>query len=67
MSTVAEIKEAIDNLPTREQAKLEALLWQEWDWPLTDDSTNPPQLREKLAAASKGRFSRAIAKILREF
>ena len=56
MSTVAEIKEAIDHLSTGEQAELEALLWSEWDWPLTNESIDPPRLREKLAEAGSGRF-----------
>ena len=56
MSTVAEIKEAIDNLSTSQRVELEALLWSEWNWPLADESTDPPQLREKLAAAASGRF-----------
>jgi hypothetical protein len=56
MSTVAKIKEAIDSLSTSERVELEALLWSEWDWPLADESADPPQLREKLAAAATGRF-----------
>ena len=56
MSTVAEIKEAIDGLPASEQAELEALLWAEWNWPLDDESCDPPQLRDKLLAAANGRF-----------
>ncbi len=55
MSKGAEIKEAIDHLPPAERAKLEALLWAEWDWPLTDEA-DPPQLREKLESAAKGHF-----------
>ncbi|HEU0039854.1 MAG TPA: hypothetical protein VFR76_11325 [Verrucomicrobiae bacterium] len=56
MSTVAQIKAAIDGLPARERAKLEALLWAEWDWPLSEESGDPSQLREKLEQAAKGRF-----------
>jgi hypothetical protein len=56
MSTVLEIKEAIDSLSPKEQAELEALLWAEWDWPLEDESADPPGIREKLAEAAAGRF-----------
>ena len=56
MSTIAEIKEAIDNLSTSRRVELDALLWPEWNWPLADESTEPPQLRETLAAAAKGHF-----------
>jgi hypothetical protein len=31
VSTVAEIKDAVDKLSPRERAELEALLWPEWD------------------------------------
>lgn len=31
MSTVAEIKDAVDKLSPRERAELEALLWPNWD------------------------------------
>jgi hypothetical protein len=48
MSTVAEIKEAIDHLPSRERDELEALLWQ--------DEETPPGVREKLAEALAGKF-----------
>ncbi len=57
MSTVAEIKKAIDHLSGPERAELEALLWAEWNWPLTNELSDPPQLREKLSAAEKGSFS----------
>jgi hypothetical protein len=48
MSTVAEIKTAIDHLPSRERDELEALLWQ--------DEETPPSVREKLAEALAGKF-----------
>jgi hypothetical protein len=48
MSTVAEIKAAIDHLPSRERDELEALLWQ--------DEESPPGVREKLAEALAGKF-----------
>ena len=56
MSTVAEIKAGIDGLSTRERAELGALLWAEWDWPLSEEDADPPQLREKLDQAATGRF-----------
>lgn len=48
MRTVAEIKTAIDHLPSRERDELEALLWQ--------DEETPPGVREKLAEALAGKF-----------
>lgn len=48
MSTIAEIKSAIDQLPSRERDELEALLWQ--------DEETPPGVREKLAEALAGKF-----------
>ena len=56
MSTVTEIKPAIDGLSTRDRAELEALLWAEWDWPLSEESADPPRLHEKLEQAAKGHF-----------
>jgi hypothetical protein len=53
MSTVAEIKEAIERLSPGERAELEALVWPDWDRAKGDD---PPGAREKLAEAAKGRF-----------
>ncbi len=53
MSTVAEIKNAIDKLPPRQRAKLETLVWPDWDRPERDE---PPRVREKLAEVAKGRF-----------
>lgn len=49
MSTVAEIKTAIDHLGSRERDELEALLWQ--------DEETPPGVREKLAEALAGKFA----------
>ena len=48
MSTVAEIKSAIDVLSSHERDELEALLWQ--------DEETPPGGREKLAEALAGKF-----------
>ena len=48
LSTVAEIKSAIDHLPSRERDELEALLWQ--------DEETPPGGREKLTEALAGKF-----------
>ncbi len=55
MSTVAEIKKAIDKLSPREREELEAMLWPEWDRPTGEV---PPGIREKLAQAATGRFAR---------
>ena len=48
MSTVVEIKTAIDRLASHERDELEAMLWQ--------DEETPPGVREKLADALAGRF-----------
>ncbi len=53
MSTVAEIKDAIQKLSPSEREELEASLWPDWD---RAEGDNPPGLREKLAEAAKGRF-----------
>ena len=53
MSTVAEIKDAVEKLPPGERAELEALLWPDWD---RAEGDTPPGAREKLAAAAAGRF-----------
>jgi len=53
MSTVAEIKQAIDKLSPREREELEAMLWPEWDRPTGE---NPPGVREILAQAAASRF-----------
>ena len=53
MSTVAEIKDAIEKLSSRERAELDALVWPDWDRAEGDD---PPGVREKLGEAAKGRF-----------
>ena len=54
MSTVVEIKEAIERLSPTERNELEALLWPEWNRPEGD---TPPNIREKLQEAAKGKFS----------
>ena len=48
MSTVAEIKAAIDRLSPKDRAQLEAMVW--------PDEESPPRVREKLAEAAQGRF-----------
>jgi hypothetical protein len=53
MSTVVEIKEAIERLSSSERAELEALVWPDWD---RAEGDKPPGVREKLAEAAKGRF-----------
>ena len=53
MKTVAEIKEAIERLPPRERAKLDALVWPDWD---RAEGENPPGVHEQFAQAAKGRF-----------
>ncbi len=53
MSTVAEIKDAVEKLSAIERAELEALLWPDWD---RAEGEHPPGVREKLAAAATGRF-----------
>ena len=55
MSTVAEIKEAIERLSPTERTELETLLWPDWDRPEGD---TPPNVRERLDEAAKGRFSK---------
>jgi len=53
VSTVAEIREAIEKLSLREREELEALVWPDWD---RADGDSPPGVREKLSQAAKGRF-----------
>ena len=53
MSTVVEIKAAIERLSPRERAELEELVWPDWD---RSQGDTPPGVREKLAEAAKGRF-----------
>ncbi|HMP83077.1 MAG TPA: hypothetical protein PKA41_10290 [Verrucomicrobiota bacterium] len=53
MSTVAEIKEAIEKLSPSEREELELSVWPEWDRPAGE---NPPAIREKLAQAATGKF-----------
>jgi hypothetical protein len=56
MSTVAEIKAAIDRLSPQERNELEEWLYPDWDRPLPLNET-PPGIREKLAEAARGTFS----------
>jgi len=55
MSTVAEIKAAIEQLSLKERAELEAMLHPDWDQPLPQNAT-PPGVHDKLAEAAQGRF-----------
>jgi hypothetical protein len=55
VSTIAEIKAAIERLPPRERLELEEWLHPDWDRPIPQDET-PPGVREKLAEAARGRF-----------
>jgi hypothetical protein len=56
VSTVSEIKNAIEKLSPDERAELEALIWPDWD---RAEADTPPGVREKLAQAAKGRFQPA--------
>jgi hypothetical protein len=53
MSTVVEIKAAIERLSPGERAELDTLVWPDWD---RAEGENPPGVHEKLAQAAKGRF-----------
>ena len=53
MSTVCEIKDAIERLSPSERAELETLIWPDWE---RAEGYSPPGVREKLAEAAKGRF-----------
>jgi len=53
MSTVAEIKDAIQKLSPREREELEASVWPDWD---RAEGDHPPGASEKLVEAAKGRF-----------
>jgi hypothetical protein len=71
MSTVAEIKAAIDQLSPQEQDEVKTYLRQrmaeDWNQQLPQDET-PPRVREKLAEAAQGCFQpgdrSSISKIL---
>jgi hypothetical protein len=63
MSTVAEIKAAIDQLSPQEQDEVKAYLRQ-YNQPLPQDET-PPNVREKLAEAARGNFQPGNARKLR--
>ena len=53
MSTVAEIKNAIEKLSPGERTELESLIWPDWD---RAEGDTPPGVREKLGEAAKGSF-----------
>ena len=53
MSTVSEIKDAIEKLSPGERAEFEALIWPDWD---RAEGDTPPDVREKLERAANGRF-----------
>ena len=57
MSTVAEIKEAIPSLTPEERAEVARCLSEWQDNRNAAESETPPNVREKLAAAARGRFS----------
>jgi hypothetical protein len=65
MSTVAEIKAAIEKLSPSQRKKLEQQLWPDWD---RAEGDTPPGVSKKLAEAAKGRFRpgdrSAVKKIL---
>lgn len=56
MSTVMEIKAAIERLPPNERAELDALIWPQLDANRVEAADTPPHAREKLAMAAAGRF-----------
>ena len=56
VSTVIDIKRAIERLSPAERAELEALVWPEGPGAGTDETDTPPRVREKLAEAAAGRF-----------
>ena len=53
MSTVAEIKAAMEKLSPSQRGNLEEQLWPDWDRALGD---SPPGVRKKLAEAANGQF-----------
>jgi hypothetical protein len=53
MTTVAEIKAAIEKLSALEREQLESQLWPDWD---RAEGDCPPGAREKLDQAARGRF-----------
>jgi len=53
MSTVGEIKDAIERLSPSERAELETLIWPDWE---RAEGDTPPGVREKLGEAARGRF-----------
>jgi hypothetical protein len=57
MSTVMEIKAAIERLSPAERAKLHSLVWPPEDSRATAEADTPPGVGEKLAQAAKGRFA----------
>lgn len=56
MSTIAEIKAAIERLPLHERIELEEWLHPDWDRPEPQNET-PPGIKEKLAEAARGKFT----------
>jgi hypothetical protein len=56
VSTIAEIKAAIERLPPQERDELREWLYPDWDRPVPQNET-PPGIREKLAEAARGSFS----------
>jgi hypothetical protein len=56
VSTIAEIKAAIEQLPPDDLDELKEWLYPDWDRPVPQNET-PPGIREKLAEAARGSFS----------
>jgi hypothetical protein len=56
MSTVLEIKTAIERLSPAERVELDALVWPQLGARQADELETPPHIREKLAEAASGRF-----------
>jgi hypothetical protein len=56
MSTVIEIKAAIERLSPAERAELNALLWPQHEAIQAESLDTPPHVREKLSEAASGGF-----------
>jgi hypothetical protein len=57
VSTVAEIKAAIERLAPQERTELEEWMHPDWNRPEPQNET-PPGIREKLSEAARGSFIR---------
>ena len=56
VSTVLEIKTAIERLSPIERAELESLIWPQSNQGQAGEDDTPPGAREKLMEAAQGRF-----------